>query len=50
VASDSITIETHDCNVIEKRDNILKVKITGENFELRVTGFDSKRDLVIDVK
>jgi hypothetical protein len=50
VAGDSITIETHDCNVIERKDNILKVEITGVNFELRVTGFDLKRDLVIDVK
>jgi len=50
VAGASITIETHDCNVIERKDNILKVEITGVNFELRVTGFDLKRDLVIDVK
>jgi hypothetical protein len=50
VASGSITTEPHDCNVIEKKDNILKVEITGRNFELRVTGFDPKRDLVIDIK
>jgi hypothetical protein len=50
VASAPITIETRDCNVIERRDNILKVEITGINFEIRVTGFDPKRDLVIDVK
>jgi hypothetical protein len=50
VASASIKIVTHDCKVIEKKDNILKVEITGRNFELTVTGFDRKRDLVIDVK
>jgi len=50
VASDSITIKTCDCNVIERKDNILKVEITGRNFEISVTGFDPRRDLVIDVK
>jgi len=50
IASTSIKIVLQDCNVIERRDNILKVEITGGNFEIRVTGFDRKRDLVIDVK
>jgi len=50
VASPSITTGTRDCNVIERKDNILKVEITGRNFEIMVTGFDPKRDLVIDVK
>jgi len=50
IASASITIGTRDCNVIEKKDNILKVEITERDFELKVTGFDPKRDLVIDVK
>jgi len=50
VASASIMIEARDCNVIERKDNILEVEITGRNFEIKVTGFDPKRDLVIDVK
>jgi hypothetical protein len=50
VASASITTETRNCNIIERKGNILKVEITGENFELKVTGFDPKRDLVTDVK
>jgi len=50
VASASIKIEARDCNVIERKDNILEVEITGRNFEIKVTGFDPKRDLVIDVK
>jgi len=50
VVGDSIKIETHNCYVIEKKNNILKVQITGGDFELRVTGFDPNRDLVIDIK
>jgi hypothetical protein len=50
VGSNDITIEPQDCTVIQKHGNILQVEITGGNFELRVTGFDPKRDLVIDVK
>jgi len=49
-AGASIKIETHNCYVKEKKNNILKLEITGGNFELRVTGFDPKRDLVIDIK
>jgi hypothetical protein len=50
VASASIMIGTQDCNVIDRKDNNVMVEITGRNFEIRVTGFDPKRDLVIDVK
>jgi hypothetical protein len=50
VGSATFIIKLEDCNVIQRQANILKVEITGRNFELTVTGFDPKRDLVIDVK
>jgi len=46
----SIKIETNDCNILEVKENILRVEITGKNFELKAIGFDPKRDLVIDLK
>lgn len=45
-----IKINCADCNVIERKGNKLKIQITGRDFELRVTEFDPKRDLVIDIK
>jgi hypothetical protein len=50
LGSDSITIEPRECNIIEKRENKLKVEITGLSFEIIVKGFDPKRDLKIDIK
>jgi len=50
VGSATFIIKWEDCNVIQRQANILKVEITGRNFKLTVTGFDPKRDLVIDVK
>jgi hypothetical protein len=50
VAGTSVTVEARDCIVMERKYNILKVEITGENFELGVTGFDPRRDLVVDIK
>jgi len=50
VGSASIAIKTQDCNIIHRQYNILKVEIMGFNFELKVTGFDPNRDLVLDIK
>lgn len=50
VGSATFIIEWEDCNVIQRQCNILKIEITGRNFKIRVTGFDPRRDLVIDVK
>ena len=45
-----ININGNGCNIIEKNLNVIKVEITSSNFELEVTGFDSNRDLLVDVK
>ncbi|RLI76481.1 hypothetical protein DRP05_12810 [Archaeoglobales archaeon] len=47
--SDQIKIQHQGCDIICKDLNILEVKITSQNFELKVTGFDPNRDLVIDI-
>ncbi len=50
VAGTSINITTQDCNVLSRDGNMLEVKVSGQNFELKVTGFDPNRDLVVDIK
>jgi hypothetical protein len=45
-----IDIALNDCSVIRREKNYIELEITGQNFSLTVTGFDSKRDLVVDVK
>ena len=50
VASNSIIINTQDCNVLIRKLNKIEIEITGPNFKLEVSGFDPNRDLVIDVK
>ncbi len=50
VASDNITLATRDCNVLIRQENILEIEVTGRNFRLEVTGFDPRRDLVVDIK
>lgn len=46
----SISINSTGCTILSKNRNIMEIEITRNNFTLEVTGFDSKRDLVINTK
>jgi len=45
-----INILKKGCNILEKSLNKIEIEVTGFDFELKVTGFDPRRDLVVDVK
>jgi hypothetical protein len=50
LASSSISIRPMGCAVLRNNRNIMEIQVTGSDFDLEVTGFDPKRDLVINVK
>lgn len=47
LASSLINIEAKNCNILSRKFNKLELEITGQDFNLRVTGFDPHRDLVV---
>lgn len=46
----TLEIAPRDCNIIRKQLNIIEIEVTGKDFELKVTGFDPNRDLIVDIK
>ena len=50
VKNNSIKIICKDCNIQSKNLNKLEIEVTGSNFKLEVTGFDPRRDLVVEIK
>lgn len=48
--SNSLQIEAQDCNLLHRRFNEMIMEVTGPAFKLEVTGFDSNRDLVVNIK
>ena len=51
LAKGQVAIETKSCEVRERGDNWMVVRIDGEDFEVGVTGFDTNhRDLHVDVR
>jgi len=50
VSKDPIKIKCRDCDLRNYRENIIEIDIKERGFMLSVVGFDSDRDLVIDIK
>jgi hypothetical protein len=50
LANESLFINSRNCEIISRHLNEMTIKITGMEFILEVTGFDPKRDLVLDIK
>lgn len=46
----SINIETDDIDKITSKHNVIAFKTTKPEFELKVTGFDINRDIIVDVQ
>ena len=47
LANDSINIVTRNVSVVNQNENYLDFDVTGNDFEVSITGFDSERDLYI---
>lgn len=45
-----ISINSTGCTILSSNRNAMDIEVTTSNFNLEVTGFDSKRDLVINVR
>lgn len=50
VSNGAMEVVIADGKIVEKIKNSLTVSIIKPDFELRVTGFDSKRDVIVDVR
>lgn len=50
VGGGSITLNSQDCNILRRERNVLEIEITGENFRVEVGGFDTTRDIVVNIR
>lgn len=50
LGSKFIHVSASGCNVLKQDKNIMIIETTEETFNVQVTGFDPKRDLVINIK
>lgn len=46
----NLTVSTNNIDIITRDKNVIQFDATDTNFELVVTGFDNRRDLIIDIK
>lgn len=44
-----ISINSTGCAILNRSRNIMEIEVTDNNFNLEVTGFDQKRDLVVNI-
>ena len=44
-----ISINSAECEVLNRSRNIMEIEVTDNNFNLEVTGFDQNRDLVVNI-
>ncbi|MEW6587440.1 MAG: hypothetical protein AB1442_17760, partial [Nitrospirota bacterium] len=49
IGKEPITIEPRGAEIIEEKDNLIRVRILEEDFHIEVTGFDENRDLRVSV-
>jgi hypothetical protein len=47
---DEMEIESENCEIVEKKRNELQIEITDPDFQVKVTGFDSNRDLYVEAQ
>lgn len=45
-----MTVKSRRCKILSKNRQIIEIEVRKKNFNLEVTGFDSKKDLVVNVK
>jgi hypothetical protein len=50
LASRAITLRIRGMDVVEKKENSLRLAVQDEDFEVAVSGFDTNRDLILEVK
>lgn len=50
LSSGSIIINSAECSILNRHRNIIEIELTANNFNLKVTGFDVHRDLIVSVK
>lgn len=50
ISSDFININSIGCTILNKQRNIIEIELIDSNFNLKVTGFDTHRDLIVNVK
>jgi hypothetical protein len=50
VADGRISIDAQGVSIVSREGNRITAQVTSDDFRLRVTGFDTKRDLTVDVK
>ncbi len=48
--SQSMKMQLTGATVLEKKENMLRVKIDSSDFRIEVTGFDPKRDVRVEVR
>jgi len=49
LGSNIITIQSTGCSILERSRNQMKIEVAGSDFNLELTGFDFRRDLVVSV-
>jgi hypothetical protein len=50
LSSISIIINSAGCTILNSQKNIMEIELIDYNFNLKVTGFDVHRDLIVSVK
>ena len=50
LSSGSIIITSAGCTILNRQRNIIEIELKDNNFNLKVTGFDVHRDLIVSVK
>lgn len=50
LSSGSISINSTGCTILNRQRNIIEIELTDNNFNLKMTGFDANRDLIVNVK
>ena len=50
LSSDFININSTGCTILNRQRNIIEIELMDNNFNLKVTGFDVHRDLIVNVK
>ncbi len=48
--SNTLNISSQDCNILKKIKNVIEIEVTGKKFKIEVTGFDSNRDLAVNIR
>lgn len=50
LSSGSISMNSTGCTILNRHRNIIEIELMANNFNLKVTGFDVNRDIIVNVK